>query len=353
MMKILILALSGIGDALMFTPAITLLRKHLPDARIDALVMFKGVKEMYDRNENLNSVYHFDFMKQGFVSSLLYIFSLRHNYDTSINVYPSNRKEYNIISFLIGAKQRAGAQYLRKDGANLGRLNNVRVTETDNTHNVETNIKLINKLINKDLNEKPNLYFPLSDEDKLTSKRLLTSYKICDDDFVVGFHPGCAVLKNHIMRRWEPEKFAELGKRFTDERNAKVLIFGGPEEKKLKEYIAGQINHSSVAVVNTANLAQAAAVIKRCDLFITNDSSLMHIASAMRRKVIAIIGPTNPHYIHPWNTEHKIVTLNLDCAPCFIYSPSPLICFRDDIKFKCIKELSVEMVMMAADRLTS
>lgn len=75
----------------------------------------------------------------------------------------------------------------------------------------------------------------------------------------------------------------------------------------------------------------------------------MHIASAIRLKVIAIIGPTNPDYIYPWKTEHKIVSLNLDCAPCFIYSPRPLICFRDDVKFKCIRELDAERVYKAVE----
>jgi heptosyltransferase-2 len=70
----------------------------------------------------------------------------------------------------------------------------------------------------------------------------------------------------------------------------------------------------------------------------------MHVASGMNLRVVAIIGPTNPAYIHPWKTEYKIVSLNLECSPCFIYSPRPLKCFRDDIKFKCIKELTVEMV---------
>ena len=70
----------------------------------------------------------------------------------------------------------------------------------------------------------------------------------------------------------------------------------------------------------------------------------MHVASAMNLNVVAIIGPTNIKYIHPWMTEYKIVTLNLECSPCFIYSPRPLICFRDDVKFKCIKELDVDMV---------
>ena len=77
----------------------------------------------------------------------------------------------------------------------------------------------------------------------------------------------------------------------------------------------------------------------------------MHIAAALNLKVIAIIGPTNPHYIHPWKTEHKIVTLNLDCAPCFFYSPKPLICTREDVNFKCIKELSVEMVINALEQI--
>ncbi|MBZ0200942.1 MAG: glycosyltransferase family 9 protein [Ignavibacteriaceae bacterium] len=350
-MKILILALSGIGDALMFTPALGLLRKNMPNARIDALVMFKGVKDMYERNKNINNVYHFDFMKEGAVKSLRYIFSLRGSYDATINVYPSNRKEYNIINYLIGAKQRAGTRYLRGDGANLGMLNNIRITESDSAHNVETNIKLVGKLIKKELNEKPDLDFSLSVDDELTAINILRSFNINDDDFVVGFHPGCATLKNHKNRRWEPEKFAELGTRFINERKAKILIFGGPEENELKENIAGQINNPDAFVVNSNNLAQTAAVIKRCNLFITNDSSLMHAASAMKRKVIAIIGPTNPRYIYPWNTDHKIVSLNLSCAPCFIYSPRPLTCARQDLKFKCIKELTVDMVMQAADEL--
>ena len=60
-MKILILALSGIGDALMFTPALKLLRQSLPSAQIDALVMYQGTKEIYKASPNLNKVIHFDF----------------------------------------------------------------------------------------------------------------------------------------------------------------------------------------------------------------------------------------------------------------------------------------------------
>jgi heptosyltransferase-2 len=91
--------------------------------------------------------------------------------------------------------------------------------------------------------------------------------------------------------------------------------------------------------------------MNRCNVFVTNDSSLMHVASALQLKVVAIIGLTNTNYIHPWKTDHKIVSLNLECSPCFYYSPKPLTCSRTDVKFKCIKKISVEMVMDSVEEL--
>jgi len=343
-MKILIVALSGIGDALMFTPALKLLRAKLPDAQIDVLVMIKGAQDILINNPNINKVYHFDFLQKGIIKSLKYILSLRGKYNASINVYPSNRKEYNIISYLVGAKNRMAVKYLRKDFSNLGFLNSIRITENDSVHNVQTNIKLVDKLLNNKFDEEPTLELFIAEEDETQAQKFLSENIILKDDLVIGFHPGCATLKNHIKRRWESEKFGELGKKLIDDHSAKILIFGGPDEDELKNSVKVKIDSQDAFVVNTYGILQSAAIMKRCNVFVTNDSSQMHIAAAMQLKVVAIIGPTNPHYIHPWKTEHKIVTLNLDCAPCFFYSPRPLICIRDDVQFKCIKELTVDMV---------
>ncbi len=343
-MKILILALSGIGDALMFTPAIKLLRQSLPSAQIEALVMFKGTKEIYETNPNFNKIVHFDFLKEGALNSLKFVLSLRKKYDAVINVYPSNRKEYNVINFLIGAKKRVGVEYIRMNNSNFGWLNNVTVLENDETHNAQTNIKLIEKLVGKKFDDEPSMQIDLSSDNKTYADSFLKENNISDKDFVVGFHPGCATLKNHIKRRWEPEKFAELCKKLIKEKNAKVFLFGGPEEEELKSSINKMMDSENSFVIKAEKFLQSIAIMKRCNIFVTNDSALMHVASALGLKVIAIIGPTNPNYIHPWKTEHKIVTLNLDCAPCFFYSPKPLTCSRTDVQFKCIKELNVEMV---------
>ncbi|MBK7631773.1 MAG: glycosyltransferase family 9 protein [Ignavibacteriales bacterium] len=343
-MKILVLALSGIGDALMFTPALKLLRQSNPTAQIDALVMYKGIKEIYESNPNFNNVIHFDFLKEGTINSLKFILGLKNKYDASINVYPSNRKEYNIISFLIGAKQRAAVDYLRMNNQNLSWLNNVKLLENDETHNAQTNIKLVEKLLNKKFGEEPSMQILISADNESYAANFLRENNILENDFVVGFHPGCATLKNHIKRRWEPEKFAELGIKLIKEKNAKVLLFGGPEEEELKSSINKMIDSKNSFVIKTEKFLQSISIMKQCTVFVTNDSALMHVASALGLKVIAIIGPTNTYYIHPWKTEHKIVSLNLDCAPCFFYSPKPLICSRTDVQFKCVKELDVEMV---------
>ncbi|MCX8056619.1 MAG: glycosyltransferase family 9 protein [Ignavibacteria bacterium] len=346
-MRILVFALSGIGDALMFSPTISLIRKNFPEAEIDLMCMFKGVKEIYENNPNINRVIYFDFMKEGFLKSLFFLFKLRKKYDVSFNVYPSNRKEYNVISFLVGAKERYAIQYLRQDFINFGFLNNLRIIENDYLHNVEENLNLgrlflqTHNIFCDDDDFSLQIFFNQNAID--FARQWLSDNNINQQDYVVGFHAGCAVLKNHIKRRWEPEKFADLGSRLIEKLNAKILLFGGPDEYELNEKI-NSLMHNKAIIVKTNSLLQTAAIMKRCNLFVTNDSALMHIASALKLNVVAIFGPTNTNYVHPYKTRYQIARLNLECQPCFYYSPKPLTCSRSDVKFKCIKELSVDLV---------
>ncbi|MCX6168893.1 MAG: glycosyltransferase family 9 protein [Ignavibacteriales bacterium] len=347
-MNILIIALSGIGDALMFTPALQKLNDEIPGANIDVLVMYKGVKDIYEKLPQISKVRYFDFLNKPKLESLNFALSLKKKYHATINVYPANRKEYNLISRLIGAKKRIAVKYLRQDFLNFGFLNTARVLEDDNLHNVEENFRMVELLINKKLNGIPAMQFCLRNDDSDFAKKFLEEKSIEENDLVIGFHPGCSSLKNHDKRRWEPKKFAELGKKLIEQFDAKILVFGGNEEESLKDIVIANINSPNARSVNIPSLSNTAAVMKRCNTFITNDSSLMHVASALKLNVIAIIGPTNINYIHPWGTDYNIASLNLDCSPCFHYSPKPLKCTRQDVKFKCIKELSVDLVFEKA-----
>ncbi len=343
-MKILIIALPGIGDALMFTPALIKLREIYPDAQIDALVMYKGAKDLYERLEEVSNVIYFDFLNSNPLKALFFVLSLRGKYDVSFNIYPSNRKEYNIISFLIGASKRLAVEYLHVDKKELGFLNNLRIKEDEDSHNVEENVKLVELLSGQKIEEIPPLKFPLTDEDIAEAVKFLESAGVGYEDFVVGFHPGGSTLKNHINKRWSPLNFSSLGKKLITEKNAKVLIFGGPEETQLKSKVHAGINSDRAIIVNTPSVSSAAAVIRRCNLFISNDSGLMHIAAALQIPTVAIEGPINVKKSGPWKNKHKIASLNLDCSPCFYYSPKPLTCTRKDEKFKCLRELKPAQV---------
>ncbi|MBS3946024.1 MAG: glycosyltransferase family 9 protein [Melioribacter sp.] len=342
-MKILVIALSGIGDALMFTPSLKKLNEDFSSAEVDILSMYKGVKEIYEKLPGVNKVLYHDFLNSPRIDSLTFVLKLRNKYDITINVYPSNRKEYNLISYLIGAERRASINYLRKGKSNLSFLNNVLITENDKLHNVEENILLCERLSGIKSDSISPLQIVLSQEEINFAEDFLSKNSI-NDELVIGFHPGCSPLKNHEKRRWETEKFALLAQKLIDSYSAKILVFGGPEEEPIKEKIVRLTNSKNILTVKANSILQTAAVMNRCNLFITNDSSLMHIAAALKLNTVVILGPTNKNYIYPWKTEFKIASLALDCSPCFYYSPKHLSCSRSDVKFKCIKELDVNLV---------
>src|SRR6478735_3176152 len=124
-MRILINALSGIGDAIMFSPALTLLKKHHPDSQIDMMVMYRQVEEIYRENPAVNKIYFIDFLNQPKTKSLKQVLALKKNkYDASVNVYPSNRREYNLIQFLIGAAKKIAVRYNHFSRSNWDFLNN-------------------------------------------------------------------------------------------------------------------------------------------------------------------------------------------------------------------------------------
>lgn len=343
-MRILVISLPGIGDSLLSTPAIELTKRFSPESTIDVLVMFRGSEEVFKRNKNVSDVLFFDFLNEGAIKSLRFVRTLRGKYDASVNIYPSNRKEYNVISFIIGAKKRAGLKYAHVDTREFGFLNNIRIAEDTRLHNVQENIRLFGKLLETSFSEEPGLDFPLFQDEREYAANFLSRHGITGGAPLIGFHPGGSTLKNHINKRWAPDKFAELGRMLIDRAGARVLIFGGPEEKELRERIAGTIGSESALSIETRTVGESAALIERCDVFVSNDSSLLHFSSALKRKTVLLMGPINPVHSGPWKTGSEIATIDLDCSPCFYYSPRPLTCSRTDLKFKCMKEMDAELV---------
>ncbi len=338
--SVLVFCLAGIGDTLLATPALRALRDGFPHVKITALTMLAGARTILAQCPYIDEVLHFDFQGQGVLPSLKFVFGLRrHRFDASILAYPSNRFEYNVISFLVGARIRIGHRYNHLDVLCGNWLNSVHVKEDDELSNIEENIRLVEFLTGEECPD-ATVAFDLADDSKKYATQWLAKHD-CGNRTLVGFHPGCDTRKNHVKRRWPREHFVALGRILSKEAGARILVFGGSEEDELKRHIVSGIDSDAVSV-GTTTLLETCALIAACKHFVSNDSGLMHLAGALGVPTTSIFGPTSPTWLRNPSAPRDELTLGLPCQPCFYYSPRHLRCRYKD--YRCLWRLSPSQV---------
>jgi heptosyltransferase II len=349
-MKILINALSGNGDALMFSPTLKILKEKIQGVQIDMLAMYKSVKEMYSESPYLKNIYFIDFLHQSKIKSLKEIREIRKNkYDISINTYPANRFEYNFLNFLLGAKKRIAHHYMHTNIIRFEFLNNTLVDEVKDRHNVLQNYEIARNLVEIPIDDNAgNMEIQLKDEDIASAEKWIKEVNP-ENKIVVGFHAGSALLKNHINKRWDKKKYAELGKILIEKNNAIILLFGN--EFELNNEINEMMENKGV-LASTKNYMDSMARQKFCNLFVSNDTAFLHTSAAFGIPTVGIFAYTNYNELYPWNTNNIIVRKELKCSPCFYNSPKPAIClWKGEDEFKCMKMISVDEVYEACEKL--
>ena len=154
---------------------------------------------------------------------------------------------------------------------------------------------------------------------------------------VIGINPGAT---GGTAKQWFPEAFARLANRLSHRFGVKILVFGGPEDEALGDDIHQKSGGVCVNVAGKTSLREAFALIHRCDLFITNDSGLMHAAAALDTPQIGIIGPTRYLETGPVGQHSRIVRVPVSCNPC-----------KNDhcpVDHACMSAITVDMVFDAA-----
>lgn len=350
MKRILVLPLYGIGDVLMTTPAIRNLGERL-DCEITYLHMFRNTHDILLENPYIKENIFFPFLTSSKLQGIRFLLQFRKKFDCSINFCPSNRRDYNLAAYIVGSSVRIGQRYVIGDLTELNFLKNRTLLEDDSLHNVEENLRLLDFLGVREIRPYPMEIF-LKPEEIAYADRWLVEHEIGGGAILVGIHPGTSVFKGHDRRRWHEAKFASLIDELAPAAgNSIFLLFGGPEEKPLRDAIVSAVRDAErVVPLESVSIREAAALMMRCRLFISNDSGPMHMAAAARVPIVAIFGPTNPVWVRPWGVEHRVVRTCISCSPCFRYSPRPLNCVsgRD---FACLGEITVEEVLNACVKL--
>lgn len=119
-------------------------------------------------------------------------------------------------------------------------------------------------------------------------------------------------------KRWPARHFATLADQLA-KRGYAVWLLGSTKDKAVGDEIVG-LATAAPAPVNLCggtSLAQAIDLIATSTVVICNDSGLMHVAAALERPLVAVYGSSSPGFTPPLSPHAKIISLNLDCSPCF------------------------------------
>ena len=121
-----------------------------------------------------------------------------------------------------------------------------------------------------------------------------------------------------------------------------VWLFGSGKDQVITGKINLETRNACKNLSGRTSLAEATNLLSLCDSVVSNDSGLMHVAAALDRNLVAIYGSSDPEFTPPMSKHAHILSLSLECAPCF-KRQCPLGHTR------CLQDLSPQQVLIELD----
>lgn len=327
----------GLGDAIMTLPALKMLRNSVPGLELAVYVEEKTaftILELSGLTDHLMLMDHCEFdtslKRWRFVYNRVRPLAPK----VAIRNYLHTRFQDSVESYFTGANERIG--YIENRWSSI----DTAITYTKPyQHRVQDNAELLAVLgLNKAHLDWPSL--ALAPEDiQWATKTLGDSLK---DKAVIGIHPGGKTRDK--VKRWPEEHFARLIDLLIHRDSVEVILFGGPHDGPSIQSIVENAE-TSPRVAASQPLSQTAALIKNCDIFVSNDSGLMHLAALLKVPVVGLFGPTSPVKTGPWGTRHRVIVADCKCSPC--WRPGYHGCQNGD----CMRTITVDRVYSTVSQL--
>ncbi len=312
--NVLIIMMGGIGNMIFLTPALKALRKALPSSTFSFLLGPYSAEKAVEGSHLIDQKIVIEPKKfTGLPGNMRLIRKLRQeSFDLSMTSTGTNPLKSGLLCTLAGIKYRLGEKINRK-----GFFYNLKVPFDKNQHEVESNIRLVQRLGIEV--EDRSLFIQRSKEDINYAQKYFAQNNL-EGKLVVGMHPGSGVHQAGF-KRWAKKKFAQLADRLISDWAAVVILFGGKEEANLAKDIRGMMRSQPLIMAGQTILSETAALIEKCSLFISNDSGLLHVASAVKTPVVGLFGPTDPGRTGPYPDSSAVVRKDMTCSPCYVGKP--------------------------------
>lgn len=175
-------------------------------------------------------------------------------------------------------------------------------------NNTELNLDLVALLEEKSNigNIIHNIALPAEVIEGVRKKMMDFGYR--EDKVTAGLHPGCK--ETWAFKRWPAEKYAELIGKLAINDGLQIILFGGAEERPLADFIVKKSASPAINMVGELSLEETMASVSLCDMFISNDSALMHVATLFKLPVIALFGRTNEVATGPYGKNNAVIKKN-------------------------------------------
>lgn len=313
--KFLILRFSSIGDIVLTTPVIRCLKLQYPEAEVHFATK-KQFRVLVENNPYIDKFFLLEEPLDTFIKTLQ-----NENYDYVIDLH--NNLRTSIIKYRLGKKSFS----YNKLNFEKWLLVNFKINRLPDIHIVDRNLKTVEALGIKNDNQGLDYFIPPEQEVNLGNI-------IGEDQPFVAY----AIGGQHFTKKLPIGRIIELCSKI----DKKIILLGGKEDEVAGEIVAHALGDRIYNACGKYNLNQSASILKQAVYVISHDTGLMHIASALKKKIVSIWGNTVPEFgMYPYQTEFSIIeNKNLSCRPCskIGYSKCPKGHFKcmNDLEFKSL-----------------
>lgn len=305
--RILVIAPNWIGDAVMAQPLLQLLKQRYPQHAIDVLAA-AWVAPVLRAMPEVDSVLETPF-KHGSLQlreRWRYARQLRQRAYVAAYILPNTLK-FALIPWLAGIPKRIGY----KGESRYGLIN---VMHHDDPLAPRAMVPFYAALASAPASTVvTTIPRPSLSVAPAQIAKVLEQLGLLVEKPVIAFAPG-AEFGN--AKRWPTSHFAQLAIQILQMRpDTQIVLLGSPKDQAVCEEIrqlCPQVHH----LAGKTSLDQAIALIASAATIVSNDSGLLHIASALNRPVIALYGPTDPDHAPPFSDIAYSLSLRLSCSPC-------------------------------------
>ncbi len=335
--RILIIRLDRLGDVVLSMPVAQALREARPSAFL-AMLVKPECRELIDGHPALNQALVYDKAgaHRGVLSTIRFAMSLRRErFDIALVLHPTFRAHW--IAWLAGIPRRIG--YARKGGWLLTqRLPHEK--QRGRRHEADYTLDFVRALGVVPSRASPAIAVSHDAVERVNQR--LGEHGIDPQARLVAIHPSAS----SVSKRWMPERFAAVADRLAQEQATRIVLVAGRADEPCVEQVTAAMRRPVVNLAGRLSVGELAALLRRAQLLISNDSGPVHIAAAVGTPVVAIFGRNQPGLSQgrwrPLGNHHTILQKDVGCTVC--------LADRCVIAFRCLTELPVDEVYNAAVR---